>query len=85
MTKVLLVEDDDEIAQLIELYCLQENFDCKRANNGIAALQLFERHLPQVIILDLMLPGLDGLPTHSQFTRWQRSFYLDADSTERGD
>jgi DNA-binding response OmpR family regulator len=61
MTKVLLIEDDDEIAKLIELYCHQENFDCKRANNGISALQLFEKHSPEVIILDLMLPGLDGL------------------------
>jgi DNA-binding response OmpR family regulator len=61
MTKVLLVEDDDEIAQLIKLYCQQENFDCKHANNGIAALQLFEKYSPEVIILDLMLPGLHGL------------------------
>lgn len=60
-TRVLLVEDDDEIAELIELYCKQESFEIRRTNNGIAALQLFEKILPQVIVLDLMLPGLDGL------------------------
>lgn len=60
-TRVLVVEDDDEIAQLIELYCRQEGFEPRRVNNGLAALRIVESDCPEVIILDWMLPGLDGL------------------------
>lgn len=60
-TRVLLVEDDDEIAELIKTYCAQEGFEFRRINNGLAALKLVERETFEVIVLDWMLPGLDGL------------------------
>ncbi|HHP7229391.1 MAG TPA: response regulator transcription factor [Xenococcaceae cyanobacterium] len=59
--KILIVEDELEIAQLIQQTLTRENFSCQIAENGLAALAAFEQQKPDVIILDLMLPGLDGL------------------------
>lgn len=60
-TRILIAEDDDEIAEIILLYCRQEASEARRVNNGLAALAAVEADRPQVIILDWMLPGLDGL------------------------
>ncbi|MEL6928148.1 MAG: response regulator transcription factor [Cyanobacteria bacterium J06600_6] len=59
--KILIVEDEQEIAQLIEQTLTKENFDCRVANDGLAALDIFKQQQPDVVILDIMLPGLDGL------------------------
>ena len=59
--EVLIIEDEPEIAQLIRQTLEKENFTCCTAANGLKALQIFQQQQPDVIILDLMLPGLDGL------------------------
>jgi two-component system, OmpR family, alkaline phosphatase synthesis response regulator PhoP len=59
--QILIVEDDAEIAQLIALYLEQESFTCRTCKDGLSALQAFKEQQPDLIILDLMLPGLDGL------------------------
>lgn len=59
--EILIVEDEREIAQLIEQTLVGENFSCRVANNGLTALDVFKQQQPDVVILDLMLPGLDGL------------------------
>ncbi len=59
--KILLVEDDPEIAQLIQDTLERESFLCELAQDGLGALEKFQRFEPDVIILDLMLPKLDGL------------------------
>ena len=59
--KILIVEDEQEIAQLIEQTLVREGFSCLIANDGLSALETFRRQQPDVVILDLMLPGLDGL------------------------
>ena len=59
--KILIVEDDREIAQLIRETLEREQFSCEMAEDGLRALQAFKEQEPDVIILDLMLPGLDGL------------------------
>lgn len=58
---ILIVEDEQEIAQLIEQTLVREGFICYVADNGFQALEIFQQQQPDVIILDLMLPGLDGL------------------------
>lgn len=59
--EILIVEDEQEIAQLIEQTLVRENFSCRVANDGLTALEIFKQQQPDVVILDLMLPGLDGL------------------------
>ncbi len=59
--KILIVEDESEIAQLIQQTLERESFSCQIARDGITALEIFQQQKPDVIILDLMLPGLDGL------------------------
>jgi two-component system, OmpR family, alkaline phosphatase synthesis response regulator PhoP len=59
--QILIVEDDAEIAQLIQLYLEKEGFTCRTCRDGLAALQVFQEQQPDLIILDLMIPGLDGL------------------------
>jgi DNA-binding response OmpR family regulator len=59
--EILIVEDEQEIAQLIEQTLTREGFVCRIANNGLAALETFKQQQPDLVILDLMLPGLDGL------------------------
>ena len=58
--KILIVDDDNNIAELISLYLVKECFDTKIVNDGESALQAFEGYNPNLILLDLMLPGIDG-------------------------
>ena len=58
--KILIVDDDNNIAELISLYLTKECFDTKIVNDGEEALQAFEYYTPNLILLDLMLPGIDG-------------------------
>jgi two-component system, OmpR family, alkaline phosphatase synthesis response regulator PhoP len=58
---ILIVEDEAEIAQLIQLYLEKEGFSCRTCRDGLAALEMFQEQKPDLVILDLMIPGLDGL------------------------
>lgn len=59
-TKILIVDDDNNIAELISLYLTKECYDTKIVNDGEEALSAFESYNPNMILLDLMLPGMDG-------------------------
>lgn len=58
--KILIVDDDNNIAELISLYLTKECYDTKIVNDGEEALSAFEQYPPNLILLDLMLPGIDG-------------------------
>ena len=58
--KILIVHDYVNIAELIALYLTKECFDTKTVNDGEEALAAFEQYAPNLILLDLMLPGIDG-------------------------
>ena len=58
---ILIVEDEPEIARIIQLALEKEGFSCRVSRDGLSALQAFQEQQPDLIILDLMLPGLDGL------------------------
>ncbi len=60
MTKALVVDDDINIVRLIKLYLEKEDFTVCTANDGEEALEVFKRENPQIIILDIMMPKLDG-------------------------
>ena len=58
--KILIVDDDENIAELISLYLTKECFDTMMVHDGYDALTAFETYRPNLILLDLMLPGIDG-------------------------
>lgn len=58
--KVLIVDDDANIAELISLYLTKECYETKIVYDGEEALQVFPVFRPNIILLDLMLPGIDG-------------------------
>jgi two-component system response regulator RegX3 len=60
MPKILVVEDEPSIAEALEYGLTAEGFDIVAAADGEASLRLFERERPDLILLDLMLPGLPG-------------------------
>ena len=59
-TRVLIVDDDPNINQLIKLYLEKEGYETETAERGDDALHLFKKNPPQIVLLDLMLPGMDG-------------------------
>ena len=58
--KILIVDDDNNIAELISLYLTKECFECMIVNDGESALKEFSSFRPDLVLLDLMLPGVDG-------------------------
>ena len=58
--KILIVDDDENIAQLISLYLTKECFETRIVYDGESALQEMNSFSPDLILLDLMLPGIDG-------------------------
>lgn len=60
MGKVLIVDDDQNICELLRLYIEKEGYDTRIANDGKVALEVFDEYNPDLIMLDIMLPELDG-------------------------
>lgn len=58
--KILIVDDDEMISELIALYLAKEMYETRIVGDGYEALTAFEEFQPNLILLDLMLPGLDG-------------------------
>ena len=58
--RVLIVDDDANIAELISLYLMKECYETKIVYDGEEALHVFPDFKPNIVLLDLMLPGIDG-------------------------
>ena len=58
--KILIVDDDENIANLISLYLTKECYETRIEHDGQSALDAFKEYAPNLILLDIMLPGLDG-------------------------
>ena len=59
--RVLVVDDESKIADIVKLYLEREGYKVAVCGDGKVALEMFSREAPDLIVLDLMLPGLDGL------------------------
>lgn len=59
-SKILIVDDEREIADVVALYLQNENYDVVKAYNGKDALRLVEEEKPDMALLDVMLPDIDG-------------------------
>jgi DNA-binding response OmpR family regulator len=58
--KVMIVDDDVNIAELLRLYLDKDGYDTVMAHSGRDAVRLFEETKPDLVLLDIMLPGMDG-------------------------
>src|SRR5919106_5369152 len=65
---ILIVEDEASIAEVVSLYLKRAGYNVQIASDGKQAMNIFERQSPDFVILDLMLPEVDGLA----LTRWLR-------------
>ncbi len=69
MYNILVCDDDKEIVQAIEIYLGKEGYNILKAYNGRQALEILERNMVHLIILDIMMPKLDGIETLVQIRK----------------
>jgi len=67
---ILIIEDERAIARLLQLYLEQAGYRTLTASDGITGLELHARERPHLVLLDLMLPGLDGLEVCKRIRSW---------------
>jgi two-component system, OmpR family, response regulator len=60
MTKILIVDDDSNIRELVQLFLKKEGFELYEASDGLKALQLMEKIKVDLVIIDIMMPNMDG-------------------------
>jgi DNA-binding response OmpR family regulator len=66
--RILVVEDEPSIAEVVSLYLKRAGYQTQNASDGKQAMAILERQIPDLVVLDLMLPEIDGL----SLTRWLR-------------
>ena len=59
-SSILVVDDDPQIIEIVRLYLEYENFQVSSASNGEEALQMVEERLPDLVLLDILMPKMDG-------------------------
>ncbi len=74
--QILVVEDDPTIAHLLDAYLSSEGFDVRVVGDGEAGLELAHRVRPDVVILDLMLPGIDGIEVCRRLRTFSDAYVL---------
>lgn len=60
MTKVLVVDDDTNICDLLKMYLEKEGYEVKTANDGVEGMTVFKMYEPDIVLLDIMMPKKDG-------------------------
>ena len=66
---ILLIDDDENICKVVTLYLQKEDFDIKVAQDGQTGLNLFSQVNPDLVLLDIMMPGMDGIEVIKQLRR----------------
>lgn len=75
MVKILVVDDEDSILKVVEAYLQAENYEVHLARDGEQGLAAFRRYKPDLVILDIMLPKIDGLEV-LQYIRRESDVYV---------
>src|SRR3989304_8027218 len=75
-TKVLVVDDEAHLAGLVESYLQRESFEVQKAYDGLSALDLARAWQPDLIVLDVMLPGLDGIEVCRRLRQFSDAYVL---------
>ena len=68
-TIILLVDDEADILEFLGYNLAKEGYQIFKASTGLSAIELAKRHKPHLIILDIMMPGLDGIETCNQLRK----------------
>lgn len=71
--RILIVDDDENIAELISLYLVKECFDTLIVPDGESALAQFKNYDPHLVLLDIMLPGIDGYEVCSEIRKFSNT------------
>jgi two-component system, OmpR family, alkaline phosphatase synthesis response regulator PhoP len=74
--RVLVVDDEPNLVELVQGYLQQEGYVVETAGNGQLALDLIRAHRPDVVVLDVMLPGLDGIEVCRQLRQFSDAYVL---------
>ena len=67
---VLIVDDEERIRLLIKEYCLNEKYTVLEASDGIQALDVIKENKVDIVILDIMMPNMDGLSTYQEIKKY---------------
>ena len=67
--KILIVDDDEHISELVSLYLVKEGYDCHMVCDGESAIREQAAYQPDLILLDIMLPGMDGYEVCSEIRK----------------
>ena len=73
MLKILVVDDDTNISELISLYLNKEGYETREVADGKLAIQVFEEYKPDLVLLDIMLPGADGYDVCKEIRKHNRT------------
>ncbi len=84
MARVLIIDDDTELCALLEEFLEREGFRITLEHNGLRGLDIASNNSFDLIVLDLMLPGLDGFGAAEEATREEPRSRADADGAGRG-
>ncbi|MEK4059032.1 MULTISPECIES: response regulator transcription factor [Paenibacillus] len=76
MATILIADDDANIRKLMSLYLRKEGFEIKEASDGVKALSIVENSRVDLVILDIMMPGLDGWDLCREIRRWDANLGL---------
>ena len=76
MTRILVVDDEAALVDLVQSYLTREQYEVLTADDGHAALELARIAQPDLVVLDLMLPGLDGLEVCRQLRQFSDAYVL---------
>lgn len=70
--KILIVDDEENIRKVIREYCEAENFTCFEADNGEDAIELIKENIYDLLVLDIMMPKMDGYEVLKQIPKEKR-------------
>ena len=76
MTTILVVDDEPNLVELLSDYLTREGFQALTAGDGIAALDLARAQQPDLVVLDVMLPGLDGIEVCRRLRQFSDAYVL---------
>lgn len=76
MSKILVVDDEKDIVDLVGLHLQREGHEVFSVGNGLAVVAAAVQHLPDLIVLDVMLPGIDGVQVHRRLRADTRTRHI---------